>query len=74
MSNKELAINIIENIPESQMGYILNMLQNFQMALEDAADDAFCQRLYEDYLNDDDPEKNEGIEIEKFAEDLGISL
>ena len=56
------------------MGYILNMLQNFQMALEDAADDAFCQRLYEDYLNDDDPEKNEGVEIEKFAEDLGISL
>ncbi len=74
MSNKEAVINIIENIPESQMGYILNMLQNFQMALEDAADDAFCQRLYEDYLNDDDPEKNEGVEIEKFAEDLGISL
>ena len=37
------------------------------MALEDAADDAFCQRLYEDYLNDDDPEKNEGVEIEKFV-------
>ena len=67
MSNKEAVINIIENIPESQMGYILNMLQNFQMALEDAADDALCQRLYEDYLNDDDPEKNEGVEIEKFV-------
>ena len=74
MSNRELAKNIIDSIPESQMGYIVNVLQNMHMALEEVADEVFCEKLYEDYLNDDDPEKDVGIPIEQFAKDLGITL
>ena len=74
MSNREIAKSIIDSIPESQMGYIVNVLQNMHMAFEEAADDAFCEKLYEDYLNDDDPEKNIGIPIEQFAKELGITL
>ena len=74
MSNREKAIDIINALPDSQMEYIVNMLQNLHMALEEAADDAFCEKLYEDYLNDDDPEKDVGIPIEQLAEELGITL
>ena len=74
MSNRDIAQNIINTIPDSQMGYIVNLLQNFQMALEEAADDAYCERLYNDYVNDEDPEKNTGMEIEEFAKSLGIEL
>lgn len=74
MSNREKAKSIIDSIPESQMEYIVNMLQNLHMALEEAEDDAFCEKLYEDYLNDDDPEKDVGISIEQLADELGITL
>lgn len=74
MSNREIAQSIIDSIPDSQMGYIVNLLQNWYMTLEEATDDAFCEKLYEDYLNDDDPEKDNGVQIEQFAQSLGITL
>lgn len=74
MSNRDMAKSIIDAIPDSQMVYVVNLLQNWRMSLEEAADDAFCEKLYNDYLNDDDPQKNEGMLIEDFAESLGIKL
>ena len=43
MSDKEMAINIIDSLPESQLGYVVNMLENFRNAIAEAADDAFCE-------------------------------
>ena len=74
MSDKEMAINIINSLPESQLGYVVNMLENFRNAIAEAADDAFCEQLYNDYLNDPDPEKDDGIPIEDLAKSLGIQL
>ena len=74
MSDKEKAISIIDSLPESQLGYVVNMLQSFQNAIDEAADDAFCEQLYGSYLKDPDPEKDDGILIEDLAESLGIQL
>ena len=41
---------------------------------DDIEDDLYCQKLYEDYLNDPDPEKDEGITIEELAAREGIEL
>ena len=74
MSNKEMAISIIDSLPESQLGYVVSMLESFRNAIDEAADDAFCEQLYNDYLNDPDTEKDEGVTIESLAESLGIQL
>ena len=36
------------------MGYVLAYLQG--ITADEAADDAFCERMYESYRNDPDPE------------------
>ncbi|MBQ8526759.1 MAG: hypothetical protein IJ460_08610 [Clostridia bacterium] len=74
MSDREKAISIIDSIPDSQVCYVLNMLQNFKAALDEAADDTFCEHLYADYIEDNDTQKDEGMPIEQFAESLGITL
>ena len=74
MSERDKAISIIDSIPDSQVCYVLNILQNFKDALDETADDAFCNHLYDDYIEDTDAQKNEGMPIEKFAESLGITL
>lgn len=74
MSDREKAINLIESIPDSQMGYILNMIQSFKSAVDEAADDAFCESVYESYLADTDAEKNDAVAVEDFAKSLGIQL
>ena len=74
MSDRSKAINIINSLPDSQVHYAFNMLQSFCHALDESADEAFCEKLYTDYLNDPDPEKTNGMSIESFSEQLGISL
>ena len=69
-----MAINIINSLPDVQVDYALNMLKNFSDAVNEASDMAFCEKLYNDYLNDTDPQKNDGIALEDFASRLGISL
>lgn len=74
MSNREMAINIINSLPDAQINYALNMLQNFSDAVEEASDMAFCEKLYDDYLNDADPQKNDEMTLEEFASQLGFEL
>ena len=40
-------------------------------AIDEAADDAFCQKLYEDYLND--PERGETVTLEEVMKECGVS-
>ena len=72
MSNREMAINIINSLPDVQVDYVLNMLKNFSAAVEEASDMAFCEKWYTDYLNDSDPQKNDAMALEDFARQLGF--
>ena len=74
MSERDKAISIIDSIPDSQVHYVLNMLQNFKAALDETADDTFCDRLYTDYMEDNDTQKDVSMTIEQFAKSLGITL
>lgn len=49
--------NIINSLPDVQVDYSLNMLKNFSVAVEEASDMAFCEKLYTDYLNETAPKK-----------------
>lgn len=72
MSNREKCIAIINSFTEVQLANIATMLQAARDAVNEAADDAFCASLYEDYLAD--PERGEAISIEEAAAALGVQL
>ena len=71
MSNKEQAIALLDMIPEYKLGYIVSFLKGVQ--LDDEVEDMlFCQRLVDEYENDDSPDKDESITLEQLKEELGL--
>ncbi|MCL2213303.1 MAG: hypothetical protein FWB93_05695 [Oscillospiraceae bacterium] len=71
MSNREKCLEIINSFSDEQLSHVANLLQAL---IEEAIDDAFCQKLYEDYLNDPDPEKDKSEDIHSLASRWGITL
>lgn len=73
MSEREQAKQIIDRLPEYKISSILLFLQG--VAFDDEIeDDLFCQKMWDDYLNDPDPEKDESITLEELAKREGIKL
>lgn len=72
MSNREKCIAIINSFTEAQLANIAAMLQAAHNAISEAADDAFCASLYEDYLKD--PDRGEAVSLEEAAASLGVQL
>ena len=52
MSNKELAIQLINQMSDYKIGYALAYLQGLNA--DETADDAYCAQLIENYNNSDD--------------------
>ncbi len=73
MSEREQAKQIIDQLPEYKIGNLLLFLKGIQFD-DDIEDDLYCQKLYQDYLEDPDPEKHETITIEELAMQEGIEL
>lgn len=73
MSEREQAKQIIDRLPEYKLANLLLFLKGMQFD-DDIEDDLYCQKLYENYLNDPDPEKHETITIEALAAREGIDL
>ncbi len=63
MSNRERIISLLDNVPDYKMGYILAYVQ----------DDAFCQRMIENYENDPDPEKDKTYTLEECKREWGLA-
>jgi hypothetical protein len=62
MSNKERAIELLNQVPDYKMGYVLAYIQG--ITADEEADDIFCQRMLENYENAPDEEK-EGVPFEE---------
>lgn len=68
MSTREMALSIFNTLTEEQ-------LQGFILMFGGArADDAFCEALLQDYLDDDSSDKHEAVPLEAFAASLGVDL
>ncbi len=52
MSDKEKIVQLLDEVPDYKMGYILAYVQGLT-AYEDN-DELYCQKLYQDYLEDTD--------------------
>ena len=73
MSERELAKQIIDKLPEYKVGNLLLSLRG--MLLDDEMeDDLYCERLVEDYLNDTSPDKHSTITLEELAKREGVDL
>ena len=73
MSERDQAKQIIDQLPEYKISNLLMFLKGMQFD-DDIEDDLFCHKMYEDYLNNPDPEKHETITIEELAAREGIDL
>lgn len=65
MSNKEKCIALLDSFSEGQLANVATMLQATLNAVTDAADNAFCASLYEEYLKDED--KGQAVSLEEAA-------
>lgn len=70
MSNKELCIKLLDNVPDYKMGYVLAYIQGIT-ANEAADDEAFCMGLYQSYLND--PARGDFVSFEEALKECGVS-
>lgn len=73
MSEREQAKQIIDKLPDYKINSILLFLQGIAFD-DEMEDDLYCKKLYQDYLNDSDPQKDETITIEELAKREGIDL
>ncbi len=72
MNDREKIRRLLETVPEYKLGYIIAYIQGLNA--EEEADDAFCEKLYQDYLNSDDPDKDEFVSLEDAARACGVDL
>lgn len=73
MNQREMAKQIIDKLPEYKIGNLLLFLQGMLFD-DEIEDDLYCEKLAEDYFNDPDSEKDNGITIEELAREEGIEL
>ena len=71
MSNKERIIELLDSIPDYKIGYVLAYVQG--VAADEENDNIFCERMWENYKNDTDPEKDETYTLEECMKEWGIS-
>ena len=70
MSNKEQIISLLDKIPDYKMGYVLAYVQG--ITADEEADDIFCERMVQDYLNDPDTENDRGYTLEECKKEWGL--
>ena len=71
MSEKEKIVQLLDQVPEYKLGYILAYVQGLT-AYEDN-DDLYCQKLYQDYLGDTDPDKDETFILDECKKEWGLA-
>ena len=69
MSEREQAAALLDAVPEYKMAYVIGYLQG--LVADEAADDAFCMKMYQDYLND--PERGDLVSFEDALKECGVS-
>lgn len=70
MSNRELCVKLLENVPDYKIGYVLAYIQG--LTADEDADDAFCEKLVDEYEND--PEKDVFYTLEDCKKEWGLII
>ena len=70
MSNKELAMQLIDNLSEYKLGYVVAYLQGINA--DEEADDAYCAQLLNNYENSED--KRDFVSFEEAVKMCGVDI
>ena len=70
MSEKEMALRLLDSVPPAKLGYVIAYLQG--LTAGEADDDAFCEQLVRDY--EADPDKGDTVTLADMAKQCGIEL
>lgn len=70
MSNRELAMQLIDNLSEYKLGYVVAYLQGINA--DEAADDAFCEQLLDSYNNSED--KSDFVSFDEAVKMCGVDI
>lgn len=65
MDYKNKIIQLLDDVPDYKMGYILAYIQG--ITADEKSDDIFCERMLENYNNDPDPEKDVTYTLEEWG-------
>ena len=68
MSDKEQLQQLIDKIPDYKIGYVLAYVQG--ITADEEADDEFCEKLYQEYLND--PDKDKSYTLDECKKEWGL--
>lgn len=70
MSEKDIARQLLEKVPEYKLGYVISYLLG--ITVDESADDAFCEKLNAEYEND--PEKGQFISFDEAVKLGGVDI
>lgn len=70
MSERELAIKLVNETPDDKIGYIIAYIEGLNA--EEKEDDRFCEKLVEEYKNSSD--KGDFVSLEEAAKICGVDL
>ena len=72
MSDKEKIVQLLDEVPDYKMGYTLAYVQGL-IAYEDN-DELYCQKLYQDYLEDTDSDTDEIYTLDECKKEWGRTI
>ena len=70
MSDRERIVQLLDEVPAYKLGYVLAYVQG--LTADEDADDAYCEQLYQHYLND--TERGQTYTEDEVCKELGIAL
>ncbi len=70
MSTKEMIVNLLDKIPDYKIGYVLAYIQG--ITADEEADDLFCERMVQDYINDPDLTKDKEYTLDECKKEWGL--
>lgn len=72
MSTREQICNVVNtcSLDEVAMQGVLNYLM---FLVRESADDAFCAKMVQDYLDNPDPKKHDSVSIEELMNMCGVT-
>ena len=70
MSEKEMAIRLLDSVPSYKLGYVIAYLQG--ITADEAIDDAFCEKLCDEYEHS--TEKGNFVSMAEMAKMSGVDI
>lgn len=72
MSEKDYAIHLLDKLPAYKLGYAIAYIQG--LTADEYADDALCESMLQDYLENATNEEKETVSLEEAAALMGVNL